>query len=252
MLRARGTAVTTILAGSDDAAPGNAARLTRSLTQSPRPSGLGLSCFSGQPHAVRPERCSPEVRERAGRMVLARAEELLDAVEHPVMMGAPGKRASAPERLEHLVEIDEARSDDALSRRHEHRRVLVREGQAGRGGTARRPDGSCGSEQPPQGGGTDVPNQLLDLRRQRQVAVAGEPVGQFGHEGMEPMRADVSGGLPQHLDGGGHGGAIDPGPAARDGAVGARGARRSTRMAALRCRPVTATTSSSSTPFSSG
>jgi pilus assembly protein CpaF len=52
----------------------------------------------------------------------------LDAVEHPVMMGAPGKRAVAPESLEHLVEINEARSDDALAGRHEHRGVFGGEG----------------------------------------------------------------------------------------------------------------------------
>jgi len=43
-------------------------------------------------------------------------------------MRAPGERAVTPERLEHLVEIHEARRDDALAGRHEHRRILVGEG----------------------------------------------------------------------------------------------------------------------------
>src|SRR5512144_1467473 len=64
--------------------------------------------------------------------------------------------------------------------------------QASRGGATRRPGGPGGSEQPPEGGGTDVPNQLIDLGRQRQLAVAGEPVEQFRHEGMEPLGADLS------------------------------------------------------------
>ena len=50
-----------------------------------------------------------------------------------------------------------------------------------------------GGEQPPEGGRTHVADELVELGREPQLAIAGEPVEELWHEGMEAMRADVSG-----------------------------------------------------------
>src|SRR5712692_9762961 len=72
------------------------------------------------------------------------------------------------------------------------------------GGPARGPGGARGGEQPTERGGTNVADELVELGRQPQLAITGEPVEELGDEGMETMRADVSGGLPQDLHGPGH------------------------------------------------
>src|SRR5713101_7460664 len=77
------------------------------------------------------------------------------------------------------------------------------------GGPARGSGGACGGEQPAERGRTHVADELVDLRRQPQLAIAGEPVEELGHEGLEAMRANVSGGLPQDLHRRGHGGAVE-------------------------------------------
>ncbi len=64
--------------------------------------------------------------------------------------------------------------------------------------------GRGGREQLPQRGGARLPDELVDLGRQPQLAVVGEPVEELRHEAMETMRANVSGGLLQDLDGRGH------------------------------------------------
>src|SRR2546422_258034 len=71
------------------------------------------------------------------------------------------------------------------------------------------PGGARGGEQPAERGGTHVADELVDLGGQAQLAIAGEPVEELWHEGMEAMRADVSGGLPQDLRRRGHGGAVE-------------------------------------------
>jgi hypothetical protein len=83
------------------------------------------------------------------------------------------------------------------------------------------------------GEGPEAVQGRIDLGREPQRALVGELVEELRHEGLEPMRTDVAGGLPQDLHRRGHG-----------------GARRSNRIAALRCRPVPATPSSSWAPFS--
>src|SRR5713101_8027606 len=72
------------------------------------------------------------------------------------------------------------------------------------GGPARGPGSPRGGKQPAERGGTHVADELVDLRRQPQLAIAGEPVEELWHEGLEAMRADVSGGLPQDLHRRGH------------------------------------------------
>ena len=67
---------------------------------------------------------------------------------------------------------------------------------------------------------------------------------------MPPVRADVAGGFGEQLGRGGHGGAASAWAARAGRLVAGRGGRRSRRMAALRCSPVTATTSVSSRCFS--
>jgi hypothetical protein len=87
------------------------------------------------------------------------------------------------------------------------------------GGPARGSGGPRGGEEPAERGRTHVADELVELGGERQLAIAGEPVEELGDEGMEAMRADVSGGLPQDLHRRGHGGAV----AAR--ATGARAGR---------------------------
>src|SRR5712692_9107532 len=77
------------------------------------------------------------------------------------------------------------------------------------GGPARGPGGPRGGEQPAEGGRTHVADELVELGGARELAVAGEPVEELGDEGMEAMRANVSGGLPQDLHRRGHGGAVE-------------------------------------------
>src|SRR5713226_7523947 len=62
-------------------------------------------------------------------------------------------------------------------------------------GPAPRPRGARGGEQPAEGGGTDLPDELVDLGRQPQLTVAREPIEELGHEGMEPLRPDAPGRL---------------------------------------------------------
>ncbi len=96
------------------------------------------------------------------------------------------------------------------------------------GGPTRGPGGACGGEQPAERGRTHVADELVDRGRQPQLAVAGEPVEQLRHEGLEALGPDVPGGLPQHLDGRGDGGTVDARPAgARSGG---RGPRRPTEQ----------------------
>ena len=40
-------------------------------------------------------------------------------------------------------------------------------------------------------------DELVDLGRERQLAIAGQPVEELGHEGMEPLRPNAPGGLPE-------------------------------------------------------
>src|SRR5712692_1195211 len=77
------------------------------------------------------------------------------------------------------------------------------------GGPARGPGGPRGGEEPAEGGRTHVADELVELGGERELAVAGEPVEELGDEGMEAMRANVSGGLPQDLHRRGHGGAVE-------------------------------------------
>ena len=79
-------------------------------------------------------------------------------------------------------------------------RVVV----APRGGRVAR----AGGEQAERGR-TNVADELVDLGREGQLTIAGEPVEELRHEGLEPMRADVAGGLPQDLYRRGHGGAVE-------------------------------------------
>ena len=51
------------------------------------------------------ERGQPRRREVS---LVARAEELLNAAEHPVMVGAPGKRPRPLKGVKNLVEVHEA------------------------------------------------------------------------------------------------------------------------------------------------
>src|SRR5437879_3613428 len=64
-------------------------------------------------------------------------------------------------------------------------------------GPVPRPRGARGGEQPAEGGGTDLPDEPVDLGRQPQLTVAREPIEELGHEGMEPLRPDAPGGLPE-------------------------------------------------------
>src|SRR2546428_3540278 len=101
------------------------------------------------------------------------------------------------------------------------------------GGPAWGPGGARGGEQPAERGRTHVADELVDLGGQPQLAIAGEPVEELWHEGMEAMRADVSGGLPQDLRRRGHGGG-------REGRGGRAPAGRGGAPApprAARCRP---------------
>jgi hypothetical protein len=77
------------------------------------------------------------------------------------------------------------------------------------GGPARGPGGPRGGEEPAEGGRTHVADELVDLGRERELTIAGEPVEELGHEGLEAMGADVSGRLPQDLHRRGHGGAVE-------------------------------------------
>jgi hypothetical protein len=58
-------------------------------------------------------------------------------------------------------------------------------------GPAPRPRGARGGEQPAEGGGTYLPDELVDLGRQPQLPVAREPIEELGHEGREPLRPDA-------------------------------------------------------------
>lgn len=83
---------------------------------------------------------------------------------------------------------------------------------AGAAEPARRARGARGGEQAPQRRRAELADELVDLRRRRQLALAGQAIQQFRNERMETMRADISGGLPQGFDGRRHCRAIDPWP----------------------------------------
>ena len=108
---------------------------------------------------------------------------------------------------------------------------------AGRGRAPWRPARPRRGEQAAEGGHTRVAHELVDLGRQDELLVAAQAIEQFRYEGLEPLRADVPGGLPQDLDRLRHGQAIDAWPPC------ARARRRSTRRSpqqADRCLAVQA------------
>jgi hypothetical protein len=76
-----------------------------------------------------------------------------------------------------------------------------------------------------------------------------QAIEQLGEQRVPAVGADVAGGLGEELRAGGHGGAVDTGAARAGAAAGRVQGCRSRRMAALRWRPETATTSSNSWPF---
>ena len=79
-------------------------------------------------------------------------------------------------------------------------------------GPAPRPRDARGGEQPAESGGTDLPDELVDRGRQPQLTVAREPIEELGHEGMEPLRPDAPGGLPEDLERLGHRRSVDRWP----------------------------------------
>ena len=100
------------------------------------------------------------------------------------------------------------------------------------------------------GGGADLAEVFVDVEGDHQVAAPGQAIEQVGEEGVPAVGADVVGGLGEQLRRGRHGGAVDAGRPERGRLPGGRGGRRSGRIAALRWRPVTATTSFNSRCFS--
>jgi hypothetical protein len=72
-------------------------------------------------------------------------------------------------------------------------------------------------QEPRERGATDLPQELVDGRRQGQVAALGEPVEELRHKRLESMGADAATGLPQDRGRGG-----DLGPVATRAAARAR------------------------------
>jgi hypothetical protein len=60
-----------------------------------------------------------------------------------------------------------------------------------------------------EGGGADLAEVLVDIRGDHHVATPGQPIEQFGEEGVPAVGADVAGGLGEQLGRGGHGRAVE-------------------------------------------
>ncbi len=119
----------------------------------------------------------------------------------------------------------------------------------GGGRPARRVAGSGRRQQPGEGGPAGLPDELVDGGAEVEFLAPEEPVEQLRNERVEAVGADAPAGLPKDFGGGGAVGAVLPDRPVRERVAGARGARRSRRMAALRWRPVTVTISSKSWCF---
>jgi len=64
-------------------------------------------------------------------------------------------------------------------------------------------------EEPPEGRGAGLAKELVDLGGDLQRAALHQTVQELGHEGMQPMGANVAGGLPHHDDRGGERRAVE-------------------------------------------
>jgi hypothetical protein len=118
-------------------------------------------------------------------------------------------------------------------------------------GPAPRILGARGPQQAGERRAAGLTQPLLNLGGEGQFAAPGEALQEVGDEGLQPMGADPAAGLPQDPSRGGDLRAVLARAAARTpGIARDRGARRSSRMAALRWMPVTATISSNSRCFS--
>jgi len=132
-----------------------------------------------------------------------------------------------------------------------NRDFVLQDGAGAREGrAARRVLGPGGAEEPGERGAARLAHELVDGREQGELPVPEEAVEQLRHEGVEPMRTYPVTRLPEYLGGGGDRRPVGRGRPPGPGVVRGRGRRRSSRMAALRWMPVTATTSSKSWRFS--
>ena len=121
---------------------------------------------------------------------------------------------------------------------------------AGRGQPAAGEPGPERRQQARQRGGTDLAEVRVDVRGDTQVAGPGQAVEQLGEERVPAVGADVAVASESSWAAAATAGPYRRGRPERGRLVGGRTGRRSRRMAALRWRPDTATTSFSSRCFS--
>jgi hypothetical protein len=149
------------------------------------------------------------------------------------------------------IDLQQARARIRPVREGAHRNLLAHEVARSRNrGAAAGELRPRRRQHPRQGRPTDSLQELLHVGRDREFSPPDQPVQQLGDERLQAMGADPPTRLPQHFRRGRHLGPVRAGAATAARARPRPGARPSSRIAALRCSPVTATISSNSWCFS--